>query len=356
MEENYSKDENQKINDSNHTIVNNERLLNVFNLTNETFNSNKKNKDQKSNQWKEENLIPGYSAKKRIFNIRNLVNFREKNGLNIGINENSFSELNIEIITKFTKALSEEYVLNNMPIKNIGNSPYSLHYKNHYLDLSSLTQLCWLKNLEPMFKEKNRYTPTNFCEIGGGYGNFASMLIRNHGLKFLSIELPEASLMLSYFLKENFPDKKFFLYDDYMKNKFLSLEDFENNDIIILPPNSEIDNKIKIDFFINARSMMEMNTSIVKSYFEFINEYISDQGYFLNINRYEKRILENPIKLWEYPYGEDWKVLVTSSSPAQEHIHFLLTQKTYILNEKNINQALIEIKEAVRKKPSLLGP
>ena len=32
----------------------------------------------------------------------------------------------------------------------------------------------------------------------------------------------------------------------------------------------------------------EMNFDIVKSYFKFIHNYISDDGYFLNINRYEK--------------------------------------------------------------------
>ena len=61
--------------------------------------------------------------------------------------------------------------------------------------------------------------------------------------------------MSAYYLKEFFPDKNFYLFDDYKKNKyFLSSLEFEKSDIIILPPNCNIDKKIKIDFFINARS------------------------------------------------------------------------------------------------------
>ena len=51
------------------------------------------------------------------------------------------------------------------------------------------------------------------CEIGGGFGSFSELFIKNHNTKLISIDLPEANLLSSYYLKETFPEKKFI----YMK-------------------------------------------------------------------------------------------------------------------------------------------
>ena len=67
----------------------------------------------------------------------------------------------------------------------------------------------------------------------------------------LSLGLDDAAgqtdLLSSRVYNESFSDKNFYLYDDYKKNNYLSYEDFLTNDIIILPPNLNIDPKIKID-------------------------------------------------------------------------------------------------------------
>ena len=49
----------------------------------------------------------------------------------------------------------------------------------------------------------------NICEIGGGYGSFAELFIKNYNSKILLIDLPEANLMTSYYLHKSFPEKKF---------------------------------------------------------------------------------------------------------------------------------------------------
>ena len=128
-------------------------------------------------------------------------------------------------------------------------------------------------------------------------------------------------------------------------NEYLSKLDFVKNDIIILPPNCNIDKKIKIDFFINTRSMMEMNYEVIKSYFNFIHEYSAEGGFFLNINRYEKSSVGYPIRISEYPYDIYWKVIISEPSFNQNWIHFLLTQRSFDKKEVNIIQELNNIKK-----------
>jgi hypothetical protein len=161
----------------------------------------------------------------------------------------------------------------------------------------------------------------------------------------LSIDLPEANVMSSYYLKECFPDKKFYLYDNYKKDGFLSYEDFLNNDIFILPPNLNIDPKIKIDLFINSRSFMEMNFSIIKSYFEFIQNHIKIDGFFLNINRYDKTSVGEDIRISDYPYDDNWNVITSKPLYNQDWIHFLLTRRNFVQKEQNVKDELEKIKE-----------
>ena len=96
-----------------------------------------------------------------------------------------------------------------------------------------------------------------------------------------------------------------------------------------MPPNCNIDKKIKIDFFINTRSMMEMNYQTIKSYFNFINDHIVDEGFFLNINRYEKNTVGYPIRIAEYPYDDCWNVLMSNPSFNQK-------KNTFFINSKNL--------------------
>ena len=90
--------------------------------------------------------------------------------------------------------------------------------------------------------------------------------------------------------------------------------------------------------------MMEMNFDVIKSYFDFIHKYLSDDGFFLNINRYSKRSVGHPIRIAEYPYDKNWKVLISESSVNQPWIHFLLTQRSFKKNKINIFEELNNIK------------
>ena len=313
------------------------KLIEVYKEASKYFYNNKDNSEQKSKHWEMYNS--------REFTLDNLINFRNNQRLSRSLDDDSDSTFKIysEIISK----VSEPYVLKNLPKKNIGNSNHVKPFKDVFLDYHKLIQIYWFWIIEN--KILKNFKIDTICDIGGGFGSFADLFIKNYNTKIFLIDLPEANLMSTYYLKELYPKKKFYLFDDYKKNRFLSKLDFERYDIIILPPNCKIDKSIKIDFFINSRSFMEMNFNIIKSYFDFIHNHIIDDGYFLNINRYEKNVADKNIRISEYPYDKNWKVIVSEPSFSQKWIHFLLTQRSFKKNETNILEELSYIKNIGKK-------
>lgn len=308
-------------------------LISNFKDSAEYFYSKKENYSQKSKHWK----VYDY----RKFNLENLVNFRSNDSLSTGLDDQT-DQFTFKIFAKILEEIPESYILNNLPKKNIGNSKNLIKYKNVLIDYNKLIHIHWFFSIEKeIFKENKKL---NICEIGGGFGSFSELFIKNYNSKLLSIDLPEANLMTSYYLHKNFPEKKIYLFKDYNDKKILTYEDFIYNDIIILPPNCKIDKKIKFDLFINARSMMEMNFDIIKSYFNFIHQYSHENSFFLNINRYEKTSVGESIRIANYPYDKNWKVIVSKSSFNQKWIHFLLTKRCFDNVAANIVEELDRIK------------
>ena len=309
-------------------------MIKIYKEASNFFYNINTNLNQKSKHWKSYNL--------KEFNVDNLINFRNDGRLSGGLDDQS-DKFTFKIYSEIVNKTSENFVLNNLPKNNIGNSICLLPYKNVFVDFNKLIHIYWFWVIENQIFKSNKIA--NICEIGGGFGSFSELFIRNYNTKILLIDLPEANLMSTYYLKELFPQKKFYLFNDYKNNEYLSKLDFEKNDIIILPPNCNIDKKIKIDFFINTRSMMEMNYEVIKSYFNFIHEYSAEGGFFLNINRYEKSSVGYPIRISEYPYDIYWKVIISEPSFNQNWIHFLLTQRSFDKKEVNIIQELNNIKK-----------
>jgi hypothetical protein len=122
-----------------------------------------------------------------------------------------------KIYSELVNNLTEDYILKNSSKKNIGNSASLIKFKNYYIDYNKLIHIHWLKDLEKIFLKNIK----SFCEIGGGFGSFQELIIKNYNIKLLSIDLPEANLMNAYYLKKNFPSKKFYLYDNYLLKKNL---------------------------------------------------------------------------------------------------------------------------------------
>ena len=122
----------------------------------------------------------------------------------------------------------------------------------------------------------------------------------------------------------------YLLYCD-LKNKKIIKKDIENKDIIIITPWCDISD-LKIDFFINTRSFSEMNFKVICEYFSLIKKCISQDGYFLNINRLEKSTTGQSIKFHNFPYDNYWLPLIYKKSWNQNRLFFFLVKRTIYQN------------------------
>ena len=317
-----------------------EKLIEIYNQSSNFFYNNKINLSAKSKHW-----ASFYNSQN--FNLENLKNFRNsKSQLSAGL-DTSGSNLSFKLYSEIINKISENYLLYNLPKENIGDSDFLISYKNFFVDPIKLTHIYWFWIIENKILKKHKIN--NICEIGGGFGSFSELFIKNYSTKIFLIDLPEANLMSAYYLKKLFPEKKYYLFNNYIEKEYLSKSDFDGNDVIILPPNCKIDKEIKIDFFVNTRSMMEMNFETIKSYFDLIQKHSIEGSFFLNINRYEKNTVGYPIRIAEYPYDDCWNVIISESSFNQKKIHFLLTERTYESGKKNIIEELNNIKKIGKK-------
>ena len=103
-------------------------------------------------------------------------------------------------------------------------------------------------------------------------------LKKKYNSKIILIDLQKLQFYQSLLFKINFFKKKiFFTSKDIKKN--VSKNDILKNDVIILCPWDNLPN-LKIDLFINSRSMMEMTNDTILSYFKQIHNLTKIGGYF----------------------------------------------------------------------------
>ena len=264
-----------------------------------------------------------YNNQKKIklFKSKNLENFRN-NDLSKGLDDQYHTQKQMkDNFKKLIKDCGEKFVLKNLSGKNIGNVKNYYKHKGKIVDKHEIFFIKFLKDISKYIKKRNSI----ICEIGAGYGVLASKIIKNYKCKYIIIDLPESNFMSAFYLKKIFPKKKIFLSMDIKKKKITNT-DFKKNDIFILTPWDKLP-KTKVDFFINTRSMMEMDYKVIKKYFDLIHYQILQGGYFLNINRYYKDTTGFPIEFHKYPYDKKWKIIESKKSWQQDHIHFLLTKR-----------------------------
>ena len=137
--------------------ISNNRLLEVFNENSQDFYKNAENKDQKSKHWKTR-----YRIKK--FSIENLINFRSSD-LSAGLDDVAVQTdvLSSRVYAELVNQLSEEYVLSNLLIKNIGNCEASIKYKNIFLDYNKLIHIHWFNDVEKSILKNNKIS--NFDQL-----------------------------------------------------------------------------------------------------------------------------------------------------------------------------------------------
>ena len=131
---------------------------------------------------------------------------------------------------------------------------YVYDYEDIYHSWFIINQLNHLEQERPII-----------CEIGSGYGGLASK-IKNKikKSKIVIFDLPEVNAVQSYYLLNTFPDQKIFGYQDFLKYGSRILD--QEFDFLIMPgwtANELLRDKV-VDAFINVKSMMEMNRTVIK--------------------------------------------------------------------------------------------
>jgi len=269
-----------------------------------------------SNHWK-------WFLDKKEFDFDQLQNFRN-NDLSKGhddsnyINEKSFKIL----VKKILEIIDKEFFEKNLKKNNVGNLKNLFDFEGKKIDPGDISLIKYLYDLEKNIFKKDKIEVV--CEIGGGYGGFAEKILNNFDIKFISIDLPQTNILSTYYLSKNFPNKKIFTLEN--NHKEINQDILNNYDILILPPTINFVN-FKVDLFINTRSMMEMNKSIIAYYFKFIEDNINKNGYFFNSNRYVKKSLGEAVYFKDYPYDKKWQIISSKKTFAQEHIHQLITKR-----------------------------
>jgi len=283
--------------------------------------------------------------KKNFENLNELENFRN-NKLSYGHDDSNYYTKDTfeEEIKILINEIGEKYFFQNLKKKNIGNLKNFFIFNNRSIDPGDLHLIKYFFDLEKYIF--NNCDIKIVCEIGGGYGGLTEKIINKYDCKYIMIDLPETNCLSTFYLSKTFPDKKVFIYSDFTNN-ILNKKVLDENDIIIIPPNVEF-REIEIDLFINTRSMMEMKFSTISKYFELIHKNISKNGFFFNANRYIKFRAGQPIFLKDYPYDKFWKVISSSKSFNQDHIHQLITERKYDINSKEIKLELDKILEETK--------
>ena len=298
-------------------------------------------KNFQSKHWSYNN-----DKKKVLFNKNKLQNFRQ-NGLSTGMDDSFYKKKkSLEFFKILKKECGDKFVYSMLSKKNIGNPKKFFKEKKFYFTAHELFHIKFVHEIK---KKLSLNKQSIICEIGPAYGSMIGKLIRIFNSKVILIDLPEANFMSHYYLNVQFPKKKIFLSKNIKNNK-ITKKNIDENDIIILCPWDKLP-KIKIDLFINARSMMEMKYEVIKHYFKIIQNLTKIGGAYLCINRYYKDTVGYPVEMDMYPYDRYWKVLVSKPSWMQNHIHFLLTKRVKYPSNDTPNELkkIRKISEKIRK-------
>jgi hypothetical protein len=166
------------------------------------------------------------------------------------------------------------------------------------------------------------------CIIGDGQANFVSLAIENNfSRKLISINLTEV-LMSDLDLIEKIEGIS--PNEIAVAQTKLELEDFLNNAeqrlLLVSAQNVSILFESDIDLFVNMASFQEMNTSLIKVYFDVIK---SNNAYLYCCNRVEKVLYGGEINRFsEFPWGDE-KVLLDESCIWHQNYYSLRSPTLY---------------------------
>ena len=278
--------------------------------------------------------------KANILSLDRLKNFRSPyfdKRLSYGLDDQESFYRTLETYLLLLDKYEKQFV-DQLIETNIGNPKYYQINKNK-INFNELFIINFLSQILKYLNNENNI----ILEIGGGFGSLASKIKKiKPNSKIILIDLPESLNLQIYYIKSIYPDAKILLYKEF-NSKFLKINQLNLNDFfkevhfIFLPINSL--DKLKIfgrfvNFFINSRSFQEMDTEIIKEYFDFIENTIVEGGVFYNCNKYTKLINNKNVNFFEYPYTNNWDCLSSGESFHQPNMHELIAKYNSSSQEK----------------------
>lgn len=192
--------------------------------------------------------------------------------------------------------------------KQIGN-PYGLEFKEKILMPDTPRHYYFAKKIKDLTKSKK----VSLVEIGGGYGGMSKLIFQLiNKCNYYSIDLFEGCLLQYYFLRKCNVNVKIVFDAEELEKNCVNLIPYSKDCIKIF---KKINN---VDLVFNSRSFSEMRKSIIKNYFDNINNYFKP-NYILHENTNyllfpkSKRHIEILGK--NFPIGKKYKLLSLNISP-----------------------------------------
>jgi putative sugar O-methyltransferase len=274
-----------------------------------------------------------------------LENFRANLSLGRDDAHGRLHYLTDEYIKTWEDLLGKNYLKSNLPSVNIGNSRDIREINGKVYDVNSFFAVYYLQKIQSTIPNLKGL---KVWEIGGGYGALAQCIINScdKNIKYFFTDLPEANLQAAYFLKMHFKDLRIAVDSDFLGNK-IPVSALNEYDVFIINPNIQFCDELKFDLVINTRSMMEMETVVIKSYFDNINRLIKDNGVFFCVNRYWKSSVGQDIKLIDFPFDNQWLALISESCQIQPHIHIFSLRR--VICGGDIKSVLNDLKTITTK-------
>jgi uncharacterized protein (DUF3820 family) len=136
------------------------------------------------------------------------------------------------------------------------------------------------------------------------------------------IEIPEACILSTFFLKKNFPNSKIGQALDFKNIENIKKQDLTNFDFVVLPQPfiEKLDSDI-INLSINTISLGEMTNETQNYYINHIERITKD--YFYSVNRPSKRVEKyNAQGFYDWNFSKTWDTKIYNFSPTY-HIEFL---------------------------------
>jgi putative sugar O-methyltransferase len=258
-----------------------------------------------------------------------LVNFRGRSAVSAGIIRDQVTTIypgdhfvsyvrSIFLVSQYhkTSQFADPEVLCSLSESFIGNNRCPV-YRGLRLTSRVLSHAFYMSSIKNHidFKLDDDIT---ILDLGGGYGAFLRILGGYYSnSKLILIELPEVSLLASFFLTYAMPDRRVGMLSD------INIDDFKTNgldwqdyDVFVLPTWAiEYLQDDSVDMVVNTASIGELSEEYGRYYLEHIERITS--GFFYSSNRQYSDVEQyDDFGFYNWKFSDKWLTLLNRNAPT----------------------------------------